>query len=200
MAQRQRWLCLGRPARRTRAIPAGTPIGLAHSLHRPVLPSAACLALRRPARSCRDLGRPARKERGEDQDTVSGTALSAGRPCREGTGDGGGAAGNVQPCRRCYRGGCARFPQSRPGGGRSGCWCARRPAGAATPLPGGEPGDRVAAPLGIQEAWCRCGRSSVSTARSRSEKSRPGPRKRCSRTVRPGPALCRAGSDRHSCS
>jgi hypothetical protein len=36
-------------------------------------------------------------------------------------------------------------------------------------------------------AWCRCGRSSVSTARSRSEKSEPDPRKKNSRMVWPGP-------------
>jgi hypothetical protein len=39
--------------------------------------------------------------------------------------------------RRCFPGGCARFPRSHQGGGRSGCWCARRPAGAATPIAGG---------------------------------------------------------------
>ena len=37
-----------------------------------------------------------------------------------------------------------------PGGGRSGCWCARRPAGAAGRPAGGEPGRRVTAALDIQ--------------------------------------------------
>ena len=72
---------LGGPPGARQAIPAGTPIGLAHSLHRPVLPSAACLALRRPARSCRVWGVGKEGTR-QDQDTPSRTALSARRPCR----------------------------------------------------------------------------------------------------------------------
>ena len=108
-----------RPARRTPGGPyaLAPPIGLAHSLRRLVLPAVACLALRRPApgqhvsvalRASRAIGsaesRPVARwqkdlvpaKEGEDHDTPSRTAVSARRSGREGTGDGGGATGDVQ--------------------------------------------------------------------------------------------------------
>src|SRR5580693_1802805 len=123
------------------------------------------------------LGRPVRKGRGRIGTRPPALALSAGRPCREGAGDGGGAAGNMQSFIDVFEVGAYGSLSHAQAAADLGVGVPGGQQAQQLPLPGGEPGDGIAAPLGLQVG--------LAQVRAQQREHRPVPLGE----IRPGPAV-----------